>query len=668
MKKHSGLGVIITSLVLLVYAFWGLGCSEDGDGITDGNGIDTDPPEIADVTAIDFLHVEVVFNEEVHKETAERVDHYTIVEAPVPLSGNSQGDMSGQPPNGPAAPNDTLWIDSAALKQDSKTVGLSLGTTLTSTNYNIYVTGVKDVHGNKMTTTQSSLFRGSSAFDLTAPLIIDRSPTPSETGVGTSKSVEVQFSESMDFFSVHAAFSWTGPGGNVNFMFDHTDNNTYIFSPIEQLELDAQYTVGFAANTAKDWAGNYLAAASWTFRTTPTPDLIPPTIISTSPQDGATNVPLNSNLVINFSEPMDPSSFEEGGIIVTPDLGDGTSEGLNGFRTLLFDPDLPLLANTAYSIIIVPGMVADLAGNLLANGASIKFTTGSSLPAGQFSGILSGDPGTPAADPTGAIVVAFEVNFDDIGDSEGPPPAGGSGIAGSMDDYAISRLEDDVYYPIGILDSNNDGILDPVMGDAMGVYGIDARFGDFEDDSVTIAGGGTVTGVDFPLYDFIAIVGTVSYGGSAHADSLAYYRYYVGAFDTTGFDTTGGIPDPDVGSGGDWIAEEPTYVIGEFESGLPPGTYYVGAYMDVNFNDNYDPDTDPAGFYMVAMQFGAVTVQNGTDQLGIDIVLDDPASGSPMFARAKKPIKWKLTTSPERRRLSRNIRDALKREIDRSGL
>ena len=142
-----------------------------------------------------------------------------------------------------------------------------------------------------------------------------------------------------------------------------------------------------------------------------------------------------------------------------------------------------------------------------------------------------------------------------------------------------------------MLDSNGDGTVDPSSGDAFGLFGVDFP-NDFEADSAQVVTGQMVLGVDFQLFDPVSINGTVNYTGSG--TSIA--PYYVGVFVTTGFDINN-LPEPDYSNDGDFWPNSPDYAIGELDTGLPPGTYYVGAYLDVNFNEMFDDGIDPAGFY-----------------------------------------------------------------------
>jgi hypothetical protein len=631
------------------------GCSDNGSDLDD---MDTDPPVVTKVSAVDNYHLEIIFNENVDKITAERRQNYTIIEQnPSPPAIPVKDQPAGRPALGTTSAGDTLGITSVTLQQNQRTVVVSCWDQMEEVAYDIQVTGVKDLLGNGITKTQNASFTGTTAQDQTPPEIIFRSPITGNTKVGLSQSVEVQFSEGMDGYSVYRAFYWTESGGNVGFSISGGENNTFIFSPSASLDLNTQYTVGFTASVATDWASNFLAAANWTFRTTSVTDLIPPTIVSLSPADGETQVSLNANLTISFSEAIDPHSMTES-ILMTPDPGRGIPLWQNKNTRLTFDPDVPLLEGTAYSIIIPPGSVKDMAGNPLSGGASASFTTGSALPSGAFSGILAGDPGSiPASDPVGALMIAYMIGLDESDELDGTPPAGGSSTVGAMGVYTVSHLPDDVYYPFSILDSNGDGIVDPMMGDAVGVLGVDYAAGDLDYDSITVAGGNAISDVDFSLYDYAAIMGTVSYEGTVHILTLPGYRYTVGAFDTATFDTTGGLPAPDFFNEGDWIIQNPDYVLSEYEDSLQPGTYYIGAYLDTDDNGEYDEGIDLITFHTNGSSLLPVTVRGGNDQFDIDMVFEDPVIRSPFPA-----VHWpagRPAMSPEKARFKRFLENAL---------
>jgi len=181
-------------------------------------------------------------------------------------------------------------------------------------------------------------------------------------------------------------------------------------------------------------------------------------------------------------------------------------------------------------------------------------------------------------------------------------------------------------------------------------------------DPVLIENGSTALQVDFPLYDPVAICGNVFYDGDAYTSGLTSFRYQVGAFDAATFDPENpGVPLAGTEQGP--LAEDPRYAIHELDSGLEPGTYYIGGFLDVNSNDVFDPGLDPSGYY-ANLETGdplSVKVEEGTDVLNIDIHIDDPQVGLAPCS----PVDWGITLSKNRhsavvRRAFERMREALR--------
>lgn len=301
--------------------------------------------------------------------------------------------------------------------------------------------------------------------------------------------------------------------------------------------------------------------------------------------------------------------------------------------TLTFTPDDPLAANTSYTLVVPTGSVRDRAGNLLKGSTTVQFTTADEFPSGEISGVVSGHVGTQAANPEGAIAVAptrtpfVESEEDDL-------PINGTDVVDATGAYSITRLPDGWYFPFAIMDSNNDGTLDPERGDAIGAYGADIAQGDFEVDSVdvvTIPPSPPSLSVDFPLFDPVAIAGTASYVGTAYKDSLVEISFYVGVFDTAGFDPVNPTPLYQTSSE---IAFMPRFALSTLnDAGLMPGTYYVGGFMDT-WPPGHDPN-DPAvwwgGFPPVP-----VTIEGGADRLDINLTFTDTSMGG----GGNSPVMW----------------------------
>ena len=109
--------------------------------------------------------------------------------------------------------------------------------------------------------------------------------------------------------------------------------------------------------------------------TSPTPpDTTPPTLVSFTPPNSATNVSEMSPVVATFSEPVGLASVTSATFTVTdgslPAPGNYTTLG----NTAAFAPSPPLGPMQTYTAKISPG-IRDLAGNALATGATWTFRT-----------------------------------------------------------------------------------------------------------------------------------------------------------------------------------------------------------------------------------------------------------------------------------------------------
>ena len=103
----------------------------------------------------------------------------------------------------------------------------------------------------------------------------------------------------------------------------------------------------------------------------------PPKVVRTAPPKGKTDVPLNTLIVMVFSEPVDARTvstasirLERSGAPVSGRVvlaADGLQAG--------FQPDEPLSPNTSYALVVTAD-VADLSGDRLEQSVTAEFTTG----------------------------------------------------------------------------------------------------------------------------------------------------------------------------------------------------------------------------------------------------------------------------------------------------
>jgi parallel beta-helix repeat protein len=101
-------------------------------------------------------------------------------------------------------------------------------------------------------------------------------------------------------------------------------------------------------------------------------DIVPPSIISTYPNNEATDVNLSIEITIEFSESMDVCSVESA-IFISPEIT-YSLQWTNSNKTLTLDFSEPLSQKTLYSISITTN-AKDLAGNSLENQYNFEFTT-----------------------------------------------------------------------------------------------------------------------------------------------------------------------------------------------------------------------------------------------------------------------------------------------------
>ena len=599
MSGRSTLPLAI-ALILSIMA-----CGDDPTGT--GGEPDATPPAITAVTPLDVSHFEVTFNEEITETSAQDRDHYLLARSDALSRAESVRET---------APGDSMYVEAAVLKSDHRTVAITTYENTSGVNLILTVNGVSDLRGNEVSNVQEA-FTGSTLGDQTAPSVIRISPASGATGVSIGTPVVIQFSEALDYLSIFNGITWTSGSTAVSF-YRELEGATLTLTPYPNLPYNARQTISLPS-TLKDHAGNSLAATHWSFTTTSTVDNIPPAVISTSPPDRATHVNVSASIVITFSEAMNKAHLD---LDIEPWTGGGaTIAWSTDGKTVTIDPEEPLADDQQYLLTIYPGGVRDLAGNAIAEGHVVVFTTGTALENGSIAGAIEGDPGSAADDPSGAVVTAetdttnyYRYTF-----------------VASNDTYAISYLPDDTYYLYAYMDTNHDDYYSPWSGDAIGGYGADIEAGDFDLDPVVITGGIHKSGINFPIYDPTAIVGTVTYAG---ADTLAESEVFVGLFRVAGFNPSN--PSNPVTSTGDWLASYGVdFFLNSLQEEFPDGDYYLFAYMNVNEFTTYEPGIDPAGMYGGFATPTVLHVRNGSDFLNLRFAIEDP-----LVASASISVAW----------------------------
>lgn len=592
-------------------------CSDDNNGPT-GPGTDTTGPTVASVTSVDSRHINIVFNEKVNRTQAETESNYTIVEtSPSPAPGR-----------GVMAPGDPIGVLNASLRSDGKSVTLTTATAMTTTGYRITVNGIDDAKGNTIKDDTQKDFAGTAAADQTAPEIVFQSPASNANNVSSTDSLTFTFSEPLTDGNFDTSFGLRAGVNEVPVTVTSEDNVHFTVHPANPLNAGQLYTMSFIG--IQDEAGNVMENSETSFHTSGTTDSTAPSLVSSLPSNNATNVGMSSTIAMTFSEPIDQDAFVAS---VSPTIGTGEPVFSNGGKTVTFTPADGLGANQQYMVTILPGGVSDMSGNSNDNPITVTFTTGAALQTGSISGNITGDQASAnAKNPSGATVMV--ASADPFG-SNGDFTIEGATAAQSDGTFTIPNLAPGTYFPFVLMDSNGDGTLDPLTGDAVGVFGANSGTSNTHMESVVVATNAR-TGVNIRLYDPTAITGRINYSG---ANSAGSYPVFVGLFSPTNFNRNLSVPI--IATQSTWSGTG-TFVINTLDVGsIPNGKYLIGGFLDVNGNALFDPQTDPFGL-VGGGNPKPITLTKGTDANNLTLTLQDPqATVSPPTG----VLRWSITRS-----------------------
>ncbi|UCG38804.1 MAG: Ig-like domain-containing protein [bacterium] len=464
---------------------------------------------------------------------------------------------------------------------------------------------------------------------VTVPTVISTIPTDGADQVPNDTDVIINFSEAMNPTSVVTGLNVASHSGTITAVWEV--GNARVTLSFDPLLLEGTHYVVTLASSVLDAEGTSLASAysfSFDTGTIPIADIV-------SPSPGQTNVGLDPVVSISFSEPMDTNSVAgnfgvsgyPGSLIFTwGDNGNGMYSSLDVSFATSLTPD------TTYTASLLP-FAEDAEGTPLGVSHQRTFSTGGALATGAIQGVISDDPQSNFDNNLEETIVAlFDHNFID---TEGPQPVLASADAGGA--YHFSYLSPGNYWVLALQDSNGDGITggDKFVetGDSAGVY---SDIMSLSLNTVTVAAV-AVTGISFQLLDTEAISGEVVYAGTDTTDAYSPgSALFAAAFSTMDLSVD---PDygteSDTGSSDDFDSATKTwnYAINAYFgppgfSRMDTGHYYIGAYIDLNGNSNFDPDKnldgdfddgEPAGLFPTAVPILAT----GQDAVGIDITAYD---------------------------------------------
>jgi len=248
------------------------------------------------------------------------------------------------------------------------------------TSYTIRVSGLRDQAGNTVAPFTSTFRTASTdAPDFTGPFVIAFTPVSGATDVPVTTAITLTFSERIvglfDSTSVAVAVNADGQGfASVSATYTLDESGTVLtVVPIAPLPGAATVQVASTGNFGiTDLAGNGAFFGFAQFTTANTTDVTPPTVIGVTPFDGASDVGPQTQVVLTFSEPLNPATVNPGtfalfnGAMLMPTSVQRSADN----RTVMLFATLPFGATI--SVVATTG-VRDLQGNAF-DGFASRFT------------------------------------------------------------------------------------------------------------------------------------------------------------------------------------------------------------------------------------------------------------------------------------------------------
>jgi hypothetical protein len=214
-----------------------------------------------------------------------------------------------------------------------------------------------------------------------APLVVSVTPARDATNVPTNTTVTATFNKAMDPATLTpGSFTLACPAGSpqVGVVTYAAATNTATLTLNANLPISTVCTATITT-AAKDTTGNALASNyTWNFTTGLGSDVVPPTVVTVTPANGAC---LQTEVSATFSEAMNPTTINTTTFtlqVTGPPLGAAVAGAVAydvPTRVATFTPTGSLLPSTSYTATITTG-AKDVTGNALAANRTWTFVTG----------------------------------------------------------------------------------------------------------------------------------------------------------------------------------------------------------------------------------------------------------------------------------------------------
>jgi len=210
------------------------------------------------------------------------------------------------------------------------------------------------------------------------PMVTSTNPINNAINVAINSKISATFNVAMDPTTItNAKFTLMQGTTVVSGVVEYIGGTTATFTPAANLAANTLYTATITTGV-KDANGNSIIKDYiWSFTTSASTDLIPPTVTVTNPSSNNIGVAFNSPVVITFSEPIDQTSVTALTFMVRQGTTNVPGTITTTATTATFTPSSNYLPATQYTATITAD-AKDVAGNKLGSDYTFSFTTASS--------------------------------------------------------------------------------------------------------------------------------------------------------------------------------------------------------------------------------------------------------------------------------------------------
>lgn len=283
---------------------------------------------------------------------------------------------------------------SISLQDQRRIVVVPDQTLSVSTLYTLELDGLEDLAGNALGEpakapnggvdfSSSFTTSASTSEDASRPTVSSQVPVANSSGVPLNQTVTITFDEPIAAPTVTATtarLTASGVSGNIAATLSLNAAGTVLtLDPVALLPSERSVAVRLSAPIA-DLSGNTMFTYVAAFTTgAEVGDVTAPTVVSVSPDDDATGVPVTQSVVVTFSESMDSGSLNFDSVALYADGGEVSyAQSRSGDNTvLILNPSAPLPSDAVVTVLLTSD-ITDLAGNSLGDFAS-GFATGAGL-------------------------------------------------------------------------------------------------------------------------------------------------------------------------------------------------------------------------------------------------------------------------------------------------